>query len=156
MGENDVLKSLKGNIWEMIFETKPEDLVEPSFPVGQMETPLGDMGEVEKILFTIQEELFAGLLIIFGIHELSEEEIDQFDTWLFDTPKEGFIARCKEEGHDATTVAELRNQFFAAHDLLEIVTSQHFAFDPEDFQIYYRKDFKVSVQRLNLFDTNEN
>lgn len=145
-----------GYLWESIRDTKPEDISEPIHPIGPMDTVLGQMLEIEKILFTLREEFFSALIHLFKVDAQNPEAILEFYTWIFCVKRDEFIITCQEEGYDVTMFLETRKQFFDAHDLLMITTAQHFGIDREEFTFYYRKNFIVAVQKLNLFQTNDN
>jgi hypothetical protein len=156
MGEHEGFIEFVGSLWELIRDTAPEDILEPSYPALPTEMVLGQMLEIEKILFTIREEFFGALILLFKIDSQDAEAIFEFDIWLFNARREEFIARCQEGGHDVTLFLETRKQFFDVHDFLEIVTAQHFSVDKEEFMFYYRKGSLVSIQKANLFQTSDN
>jgi len=156
MGEHEGFIDFIGSLWELIRDTAPEEILEPSYPALPTETVLGQMLEIEKILFTIREEFFGGLVLLFKIDGEDAEAITEFDSWLFNTRREEFMVRCQEEGHDVMLFLETRKQFFDANDFLAIVSAQHFGIDKEEFTFYYRKYFVVAIQKSNLFQTNDN
>ena len=145
-----------GALWELIGDTGPDDILEPSYPIGPTEMALGGMLEIEKILFTLREEFFGGLISLFKIDSENEDAIMEFDSWLFNTRREEFMVKCQDDGHDVILFLETRKQFFDANDLLAIISAQHFGIDKEEFTFFYRKGFVVAIQKTNLFETSSN
>jgi hypothetical protein len=157
MNAADVLRSLDGFLWEAVTLMPPEFFAEPFYPIDKMDTVLGPMSELEKALFTIQEDLFDCLVTNFQLDDEDDYKIIEFDEWLTDASKDEFALKCRlQTGLNEAGMLEIRNQYFATMEFLELVTTQRFAFKSEDFRIFYREGFIVTIQRINLLATLAN
>lgn len=153
--EKNLLKFV-GFVWELVGDMKPEDILEPSYPIKMTENPMGEMLEIEKILFTLREDFFASLALLFKVEMEDAEAVDIFDNWLFEATRDEFILECRDNNYDVLRFLDVRRQFFDINDLLEIITAQHLDVDRDDFIFYYRQGFLISIQRENLFIINDN
>jgi|GEM_PF-3717616 hypothetical protein len=163
MDATEIFKSLNGFLWDYIDNITPDEYIEPVTEVGPVDFVLGPMIKLEKVLFSINNSVFFSLLPFFRINEDDDGEMDDFYTWLIETPQIDFLGRFlenhpdEEDGAiDEATALILRNNFIASYDFLEIVTCQRFSLFPEDVFINYRKGYMVATTDCKLFAVSDN
>jgi hypothetical protein len=153
MEKNNLIWNLEGPLWGLIGDVIPENYLEPMDPVSPMEIALGEMSDMAKAAYTVQEELFGGLIFIIGISEEDEECINDFDAFVVDASRDEFIAKYKYLGElEILALLEVRNQYLFACQFLDLVAAQQFNLDPDDLRIFYREGFIVAVQKEKLFE----
>ncbi len=57
---------------------------------------------------------------------------------------------------DQEAALVIRTQFLAAHNFLNLITSQRFSLLPEDVVINYRQGYQVTIMDVKLFNIQEN
>lgn len=163
MKAEEIIKHFSGFLWEAIYEIEPDYYVKPDIKPTITEVVLGPMNDLEKVLFSVKFSLFTNLLPFFKVNEDDDSEIDDFYNWLISCTQNDYLDEYLKviDNEDAIkleqeTVLILRTQFLAAHDFLEIITSQRFNLHPEDVIISYRKGDLVVITNIRLVTINEN
>ncbi len=151
-----IFRDLSGYLWESIKDISPDDFIEPSDPVKNSEQILGPMIDLEKALYSIHEDIFETILISFDKDFDSDEEVIDFYSFLLDCNKAEFFKKCTESVVDVEEVLHLRNQFITSYDFLHLVTMQRLELDLEDYLIFYRQGFLVTIEKKSIFEFNPN
>ena len=153
MEKSNLVFNLKGPLWSLISDVNPEDYLEPMDPISFTEIPLGPMSDVAKATFTVREQLFGALLVLLDLQDTSEDDINDFDTWLVDASREDCITKYKSLGETKIiAVLQVRNQYLFACQFLDLVVAQQYELDPDDMCIFYREGFIVAIQKAKLFE----
>ena len=159
----EIIKSLNGFLWEAIYQMKLEDCIESDFEPSVVEVVMGPMTELEKALFTIKASLLCNLMPFFEINEDDEAEIQDFFEFVVLSSQVDFLDEYVEKSKDQDKIMfdqeaalVIRTQFLAAHNFLNLITSQRFSLLPEDVVINYRQGYQVTIMDVKLFNIQEN
>ncbi len=159
----EIIKSLNGFLWEAIYQMKLEDCIESDFEPSVVEVVMGPMTELEKALFTIKASLLCNLMPFFEINEDDEAEIQDFFEFVVLSSQVDFLDKYVEKSKDQDKIMldqeaalVIRTQFLAAHNFLNLITSQRFSLLPEDVVINYRQGYQVTIMDVKLFNIQEN
>jgi hypothetical protein len=156
MRATKIFRDLSGYLWELIKDISPDDFLEPGDPVRPSEQVLGPMTDFEKALFSIHEDIFETILTSFDKDSDTDEEVIVFYDFLLNCSKEDFLKKCVELVVDVEEVLHLRSQLILSYDFLHLVTMQRFDLNFDDFSLFYRQGFLITIQNKNVFHVNPN
>lgn len=154
MRTTNIIKDLNGFLWESIKDISPEDFIEPGDKVQPSEQILGPMSDFEKAIFSIHEDILETILISFNMDEDSDEDVGDFYAFLLDSSKQEFFKKCAEFNVEVEEVLHLRSQFLSSYDFLHLITLQRFDLNYDDFAVFYREGFLVTIQNKNVLNAS--
>ena len=152
------LKGVEGYLWTKLSEIRPNDFIEPSFPVQKNDLVLSHMTFLEKRVYTATVIFSYALSILFDTEADNEAQNEEFYNWLAKTTKQNFLREFKtkkkyqslmKDDH-LESLIKLRRDFLSAYKLLMVLIGQRLDIDCndcDDCQVNFRQGFSIVIDK---------